>query len=679
MYLSEVAKGAKDLGYDIAIGKHGNPELAHVNREQIEHFSRRSRAVTAALESEGFTRATATAARKRVAALATREAKKEYDHAALRAGWIERGRDVGLLAEVPARGRGLAVEVQSDAAAKAVEFAVEHLGEREAAFTRRDLLVQALRAGRGASSSRAVTEEVDRGIANGSLLQDAAGEWITTSAAVENEREILAIERRGREAVPAIAETVSGSDGAERNLNVGQRSAVELILSTRSRVVGVNGLAGTGKTTTLKLALKRAEQEGFQIVGLAPSHSAVRALKRAGIQSQTLQRWLMKRDAEPALSSRSVVILDEAGLTGTATLRALLERVERGGARAVLVGDIHQYQSVEAGRGFAQLQQHGMMTAELTEMIRQRNARLAEAARASVDAPARALELLPVVEEEDSATRHQRIARDFASLSSTARAETLILTGSHEARRAINERVRAELGLAGSGQRVQIFRAQDKSVAEKKQLETYRAGLTVRFEKDYRSLSAERGDTALVERGLSDAIVLRVADGMRRTMSPQKLSGKGWSVGSVESLEVAVGDRVRFTGTDRRAGYRNGEAGVIQEISHESIGIRRTDGRVLQIARARPIALDYSYGVTGHSAQGLDATRVILEKDTRSRTTNHRSFYTDLTRAREAALVVTDSAQRLVQRVRSDLPKSAALDIVRSTGRDAITLEREQG
>ncbi|MFZ1907316.1 MAG: AAA family ATPase [Steroidobacteraceae bacterium] len=295
------------------------------------------------------------------------------------------------------------------------------------------------------------------------------------------------------------------------------------MLSTRNRVVAVNGLSGTGKTTALKLALDRAEQEGFQVVGLAPSHSAVRALKKAGIQSQTLQRWLLKRAAEPALSSRSVVILDEAGLTGTATLRVLLERVERAGARTVLVGDVHQYESVEAGRGFAQLQQHGMTTVELTEMVRQRNAQLAEAARASVYAPARALQLLPVVEEEHSATRHQRIARDFASLSSTARAETLVLTGSHEARRDINERVRAELGLAGSGRHGQVFRARDKSVAEKKQLETYHSGFTVRFEKDYRSLGVERGDTAEVERVLSDAILLRLSDSTLRTNVAAKI------------------------------------------------------------------------------------------------------------------------------------------------------------
>ena len=77
--------------------------------------------------------------------------------------------------------------------------------------------------------------------------------------------------------------------------------------------------------------------------------------------------------------------------------------------------------------------------------------------------------------------------------------------------------------------------------------------------------------------------------------------------------------------------------------------------------------------------QGLDSKRVILEKDTYSRTTNHRSFYTDLTRAREAALVVTDSARRLAQLMRSDLTKSAALDVVGSMGLGAIASTREHG
>jgi ATP-dependent exoDNAse (exonuclease V) alpha subunit len=274
--------------------------------------------------------------------------------------------------------------------------------------------------------------------------------------------------------------------------------------------------------------------------------------------------------------------------------------------------------------------------------------------------------------------RHARIARDFSALSRSDQAQTLLLTGSHDARRDINERVRAELGLAGSGERIRVFRARDKTAAQKKQLETYQPGLVVRFEKDYRSLGARRGDTAQVKRVFSDAMIVALPDGTRRTMSPRKLSGKGWSVGVVEDLEVAAGERVRFTGTNSRAGYRNREHGVVGEVSADALTIPRSDGSNLRLARNRVLSLDYGYAVTGHSAQGLDASRVILEKDTHSRTTDRRSFYTDVTRARDTAVVVTDSTLRLAQRVRSEHAKIGALEVVGSAEMGARS-DRELG
>ena len=669
IYLSEIAKGAKDLGYGIAIGKHGNPELAHISREQIEHFSRRARDVEAVLESQGLTRATSESAAKRTAALSTREAKREHDHAALRAEWILRGEQIGLQQHTPDE-RVIQLRANElERAHDAVRFALEHLSEREAAFGRRDVLVHALRAARGGATSEAITAELDRQMTNGELMSDGQGQLLTTRLALEAERRLLSLELRGRGAVAAITPPHCFiANSAPVGLNEGQRSLVELVLTTQNRVVGVNGLAGTGKTTALAAARAIAEGEGFQFVGLAPSHSAVRALEESGIESQTVQRWLLDREAESLLSETSIVVLDEAGLAGIAMVCAVLDRVERAGARAVLVGDSHQYEAVEAGRGFAQLQQHGMQTADLSQMVRQRDPTLAEAASLSVHAPERALELLPIIEERDAAVRHARMAGDFGLLSPADQAQTLLLTGSHAARRDINQRVRAELGLLGSPERIRVFRALDKTAAQKKQLETYRPALTVRFEKDYRTLGARRGDTAEVEDVRAGAVILSLPDGRRRRMSPGRLSGRGWTVGVVEELEIVAGDRVRFTGTNPRAGYRNGERGVVEGVSAATVAIKRSDGSELHLARGLAISLDYGYAATGHSAQGLDASRVILEKDTQSRTTNRRSFYTDLTRARDSAVVVTDSQTRLGQVVQSDRSKHAALDVLPNGG-----------
>ena len=206
------------------------------------------------------------------------------------------------------------------------------------------------------------------------------------------------------------------------------------------------------------------------------------------------------------------------------------------------------------------------------------------------------------------------------------------------------------------------------TAAQKKQLETYQPGVAVRFEKDYRSLGVRRGETAQVEHVFSDAMIMSLADGTHRTVSPSRLSGKGWSLGVVEDLEVAAGERIRFTGTNSIAGYRNREHGVVEEISADALAIRRSDGSTVRLARDRVLSLDYRYAVTGHSAQGLDASRVILEKDTQSRTTNRRSFYTDLTRARDSVVLVTDSRARLKQLVRSDRSKVGALDVLPSGG-----------
>ncbi len=61
-------------------------------------------------------------------------------------------------------------------------------------------------------------------------------------------------------------------------LTAGQKEAVKLILSAKDRTVGVQGYAGTGKTTMLDRARTLAEKKGYRMMGLAPSASAVQTL-----------------------------------------------------------------------------------------------------------------------------------------------------------------------------------------------------------------------------------------------------------------------------------------------------------------------------------------------------------------------------------------------------------------
>lgn len=671
IYLSELARGAKALGYGIAIGKHGNPELAHITREQIDGFSSRGNEIEAALASQGLTLETATPKQKKVATMATRKAKQQYDREALLRSWRVRAEEFGIAPHAAgiqqrARSDGSSASPDDDRAAAraAVEFALQHLGEREAAFERREVLTVALRESRGQTGYAAIESELRARGHRRDVLSSESGQRITTSNALKIERRILQLELRGRGTARPIAtlEEVARHLG-RADLTVGQASAVELAATSRNRMNGIQGYAGSGKTTALRSFKTLAEEQGYVLVGLAPSHSAVKALESAGIEARTLQSWLSGKDEGASLSDRTILVVDEAGLIGNKNLLSTLEPANQHGARVLLVGDTKQYESVEAGRAFGQLQQHGMATARMTEMLRQKDGRLAEASRLSVDEPAKALSRLQVREIADATERYRRIASDYAGLSRTERESTLILTGTNVARLALNGEVRDTLKAQGERAVVRTFQKGDLTAAEQKRLDRYRVGDALLFRRAYRSIGVERGELYHVFRIGSDRVHAKSEAGKDIAFKPASLSGKGLSVGHIEEREVAIGDSLRVTDTDRTLGVRNGERGRVQSVSAGQLELKTSSGAVSRLRTDRVLPLEYGYAATGHSAQGLGADRVLLDKDARAKTTDHRSFYTDLTRAQREAVIYTNDREALPRAIVRQSEKTTALDV----------------
>ena len=72
--------------------------------------------------------------------------------------------------------------------------------------------------------------------------------------------------------------------------------------------------------------------------------------------------------------------MDESSLASTNQMREFLARIGRNNNdRVLLIGDIRQHQGVEAGRPFEQLQEAGMRTARLDEIVRQKDPALKSA------------------------------------------------------------------------------------------------------------------------------------------------------------------------------------------------------------------------------------------------------------------------------------------------------------
>jgi len=143
---------------------------------------------------------------------------------------------------------------------------------------------------------------------------------------------------------------------------------------TRSRDLSVLvGIAGGGKTTLLGAARSVWEAEGYRVRGAALSGIAAEGLEAgSGIQSRTLAslEWGWK-EGRDALTSRDVLVVDEAGMVGSRQMERVLSAAAEVGAKVVLVGDPEQLQAIEAGAAFRAIAER-VGAAEILETRRQR-------------------------------------------------------------------------------------------------------------------------------------------------------------------------------------------------------------------------------------------------------------------------------------------------------------------
>lgn len=674
LYRAELAMEVRQLGYEVRLTHaDGRFELAHITPAQVDAYSHRGNAIKEGLAAQGLDRETATARQKEVIALATREAKTDVDRVALREGWRESSRALGVdYSPKPA------VVAERDtarqaAAVDAVAFAVAHHTERQAVVKHTQLVQAALERGTGGTDLAAIRAEITRQVETGGLIR--AGERYTTPEAQQRERDILAVAERGRGAVAPMMDKPAAERALEATtLNAGQRAAAVLVTSTDERVSAIQGSAGTGKTTMLREARQIAESQGYRLVGLAPSTVAVRELQKAGIQSQTVAAFTQREHT--GIDGKSVIVLDEAGMVAARDMHRVLHQAEAAGARVVLLGDVQQLKAVEAGRPFAQLQEAGVARVEMGEIQRQTDAQL----RHAVELAARgetglSLAVLDrhVIEIDGHRQRHQAIAKDYVMLPAADRAQTLILAGTHAARESINEQVRAELGLAGQGLTVPTLQSKDLTREQARMSLSYQAGDIVEARKAYPSLGLERGDQARVVDAGAGRVTLERADGEQVQWRPALQPHLG--AYTPQQRELAPGDAVRLTANDHARDIANGERATVLAVDAErqTITLHKADGAEISLDASRPLHLDHGYCSTVHAAQGQTAERVLFEADTKSAVANESLYYVAISRARSEVTIYTDERQMLPQVLGREDSKTAALEVDGGKAQDRET------
>jgi ATP-dependent exoDNAse (exonuclease V) alpha subunit len=365
---------------------------------------------------------------------------------------------------------------------------------------------------------------------------------------------------------------------------------------------------------------------------------------------------------------KHLYVLDESSLASTRQMNEFLHRLSEHD-RVLLVGDVRQHEAVEAGRPYQQLQEAGMQTAHLDEIVRQKDPAL----KVAVEQLARG-DVRGAIENLDQQGRVHEIVGREERLTEIAREYarepkgTLVISPDNESRRELNGLIHAamqERGAVGQDEhKVKVLDArQDMTGADRAWAGQYEEGDIVRYAKGSKRLGIEPGEYARVadvDRKENQITVTR-ENGEEIRYDPRRLQGV--TLYRETERSFAEGDRVQFTAPSKDLHVANRELGTIERIGDDgTLAIRTDAGRNVQFNIHKHPHLDHGYAVTSHSSQGQTADRVLIHVDTEKgeQLVNSRMAYVSVSRGQHDAQIYTNDKSELGRDLSRDVSQRTA-------------------
>jgi len=684
VYQSELTYRLTQLGYEITVGRSGAPEIKGYSQEYLDASSPRSQQIREYLDRTGRTGKEAA----EIAAHSTRDRKEVHSPADVMAAHRKLAADFGYQADAVVHAARERLQHQEkpansfDRVRESLTFSRDKNFEREAVVDERALIRDGLRRGMGEVTYSQVRSNLDARLASGEFQiversQGTPARHFTTAKTIEAEQEIVQRVRDGySQSTPVLSRSEAiGFAEQHPHLNRAQQGVVEDVLSCHDRIQGIQGFAGAGKTTALSVVRNAAESQGYLVEGFAPTSRAARQLGEAGIEAGTLQGFLARSQNPAATEQKHFYFVDESSLVSTNQMREFLGRLNPQD-RVLLIGDTRQHQGVEAGRPFEQLQEAGMRTSKLDEIVRQKDSALKSAvemlATGNVSAALESLQQQGRVREiPGTEARIRAIAQSYVESPD----KTLIVSPDNASRRELNVAVREELKSNGTlAAEDHTFRVlvqrQDMTGAERSWASHYEINDVVRYARGSKVAGIEAGayGSVIAINPAANLLTVEQLSGQQTTYDPRRLAGV--SVYREIGREFAEGDRIQFTAPDKSLGVANRDLAVIEKIEpYGRVTGRLENNRQIEFDPKEHRHFDHGYAVTSHSAQGLTAERVLVNADTgvHPDLLNSRFGYVSISRASHEATLFTNDITKLTPQLSTDVSKTSALGIDQGT------------
>ncbi|MGF1815466.1 conjugative transfer relaxase/helicase TraI [Vibrio splendidus] len=588
---------------------------------------------------------------------------------------------------------------------KAVSFALNHLSEREAAFSQKALVVEAVRysfeeAGGSITKEQVETELTKRSDTLSAEYSDGT-RW-TTHAALETEKRILQNIDDGKDQHQPFATPKQVQDflNTKPRLTQGQKDAITLISTTKDSFVAIQGLAGTGKSTMLEsnteliqLVKEASQQPEQSVIGLAPTHAAVAELESKGVKAQTLDSLLSdirQGNREASDYQHTLFFLDESSMVSNKQADEFTKLVNDSQSKTVKLGDKEQLLSLSAGKPFELAISQGRIdTAYMTDIIRQQNDTLLNAAQNIIDKqPQSALDKLQQQAPDTQGNRqhvistlneHRKdrhkaqleateklpymIAKDYLERTPETRENTLLILYTNKERDQTTEYIRVGLMKKSELGKENVIATRLRSIgATGEELTTmmpYQKGLI---------LSTRPGEYATITHVDSEHGVVTLQDastGKTRPFLPRNRDHTFTTLFSVSEKPLSTGDKIITRFTDKERGIKANVEYRITQATTDSIVAQSKTGQTLNL---HPNALkdghwDYAYSRTADMAQGSTYQHIISAIQSKGALTNLRRAGIDVTRASQHIRLYTDNTKQLVKSwLSKDSHKASAIE-----------------
>lgn len=590
----------------------------------------------------------------------SRAAKIHIDSDELKKRWqMESGSSVEAVRAVIAQADGSPKSQIFPNVYEALDAAVDHVFERHSVVDEPLLLREALIAGRGSVELLALRREVARRIKLGELLP-ARGR-IGSRKSLEMESSVCQWAAGGKQQFSRF-----GFPSVDESLSPEQKKAVEQVLGCQDRVVVLQGDAGTGKTTSLRAVVRGIEAAGITVFACAPSSAAAEVLRQELTpHADTLQQLL----CNPSLQGRikyGVILVDEAGLISVRQMHDLCVLAQQHHNRLILVGDIKQHASVEAGDALRALQKYGDVTvARLTEIHRQRDPAYRKAV--ALLARGKASQALTqfdrmgaVIAIEKPEQLFLAAAKDYVSTIQAGKS-CLAISPVWSEIYAFTKEVRSQLKTVGLLDVKETMAVAVSSLqfttAEKKNVHNYKVGDLITFHRNIDEF--QKLETVKVIEKRIDHLVVERDSG--QTLPFTLSYSNGFDVGLPHPLSIASGEKLLMRGNYKPQNIQNGDIVEVAEIREDG-SFQLKDGRVLPRNFRQ---FTYGYGSTSHAAQGKTVDRgIVMMGEEGLRAANMKQAYVSNSRFRESQVIYTHDKAAMREAISSPADRMLTMELV---------------